>query len=68
MLGASGCHQSADTVSAILRIPADSADVGLVTLMVALDVQIWINGIVGAIGWISTIFTPASSTTTAETY
>jgi hypothetical protein len=45
-----------------------AADVGLITLMAALDVQIWINGIVGAIGWIATIFTPVSATTTAETY
>jgi PE-PPE domain len=45
-----------------------AADVGLVTLMVAIDAQIWIGGIVGAIGWISTIFTPVSSSTTAATY
>jgi hypothetical protein len=34
-----------------------AADVGLVTLMVALDAQIWLNGIVGAANWFFTIFT-----------
>jgi hypothetical protein len=45
-----------------------AADVGLVTLMAALDAQIWINGIVGAIGWFFAIFTPVSAPATAEPY
>jgi hypothetical protein len=45
-----------------------AADVGLLTLMTALDVQIWIDGIVGAIGWFATIFTPVSGAASAATY